>query len=976
MDMAMLDRKLTGNLYYDDSAEHRAVRMAYATDASVYQEQPVAVAIPRNKTDLQTLVAFCYEHQLPLIPRTAGTSLAGQVVGGGLVIDLSRHFNQILEINTTEKWVRVEPGIERDVLNELLRPYGLFFGPETSTSNRAMIGGMIGNNSCGLHSMVWGAARDHVMELELILSNGEQAHLRNLSPEELHEKRQTNTLEGEIYRGVHSLLADATNQQAIIEGYPSPNVKRRNSGYALDALLNTQPYLGNEPFNLCTLLAGSEGTLGLITEAKLNLLDLPPQEKALVCVHCSSLQESLLVNLVALQHPAMASELVDDLILSFTKDHPEQQKNRFFVTGEPAAILMVEFMHHDAPGVVQQAAAFIQALQTANLGYAYPLLTGSDVDSAWNLRKAGLGLLRNIQGNAQPVNLIEDCAVAPDDLPAYIADLQALLASMNLTASYYAHAGAGELHVEPLINLKAEDGRKQFRALLTATAALVKKYRGSLSGEHGDGRLRGEFIPFMMGDRCYTLCKNIKSLFDPNGIFNPGKVTNAPPMDSFFRSGINPPTAKRPTYFNFEKEGGILTLAEKCSGSGDCRKTHFAGGTMCPSYMATRFEKDTTRARANILRQFLAQDQTVHAFDHEEIHEAMDLCLSCKGCKAECPSSVDVSKLKAEFLQQNYDIHGVPISARLIGEFPTLSALVSTFPRLYNWSMRNSVVSTSIRKLMHFADQRSLPLMHRFTLKHWFEKKFKPSGAASNPQKRVYFFCDEFSNYNDVEIGIKCIQLLDRLGYQVVIPAHIESGRTHLSKGLVKRAKQIAAKNIELLEPILDDPYPIIGLEPSAILGFRDEYPALLAEHQQASAEKLAKKSVLIEEFLTAEKIKGTISAANFVDIPRAILVHAHCHQKALTQVSTLMEALSLPANYSATLLNSGCCGMAGSFGYDKKHYDVSMQIGELVLFPAVRSQQASTIIAASGTSCRHQIKDGTSRTALHPVEILFDALK
>lgn len=976
MNLAMLSRNLTGSLYFDDSAEHRAVRMAYATDASVYQEQPVAVAIPRNKKDLQTLVAFCDEHKLPLIPRTAGTSLAGQVVGSGLVVDLSRHFNQILEINTTEKWVRVEPGIERDVLNELLRPYGLFFGPETSTSNRAMIGGMIGNNSCGLHSMVWGAARDHVIELELILSNGEQVHLHNLNQEELEEKRRVDSLEGAIYRGVHSLLADASNQQAIIEGYPAPNVKRRNSGYALDALVYTRPYLGSAPFNLCKLLAGSEGTLGLITEAKLNLLDLPPREKVLVCVHCSSLKESLLVNLVALQHPAMASELVDELILSFTKDHPEQQKNRFFVTREPAAILMVEFMHHDGPEAVQQATAFIQALQAANLGYAYPLLTGSDVDSAWNLRKAGLGLLRNIQGNAQPVNLIEDCAVAPEDLPAYIEDLQALLAAMNLTASYYAHAGAGELHVEPLINLKAEDGRKQFRALLTATAALVKKYRGSLSGEHGDGRLRGEFIPFMMGDRCYTLCKEIKALFDPNGIFNPGKVTNAPPMDSFFRTETNTPTATRSTYFNFEKEGGILSLAEKCSGSGDCRKTHYAGGTMCPSYMATRFEKDTTRARANILRQFLAQDQSVHAFDHEEIHEAMDLCLSCKGCKAECPSSVDVSKLKAEFLQQNYDIHGVPLNARLIGEFPTLSGVASTLPRLYNWSMRNRVISKPIRKLMNFADERSFPLMHRFTLKHWFEKKFKPSGAALQQQKRVYFFCDEFTNYNDVEIGIKCIQLLDRLGYQVVIPAHIESGRTHLSKGLVKRAKQVAAKNMKLLAPIIDDPYPIIGLEPSAILSFRDEYPALLAASEQAAAEKLAKKSLLIEEFLAAEKIKGNIGAADFVNTHRSILVHAHCHQKALTQVSTLMTALSLPANYSATLLNSGCCGMAGSFGYDKKHYDVSMQIGELVLFPAVRSQQASTIIAASGTSCRHQIKDGTTRTALHPVEILFDALK
>lgn len=968
-----LQASLSGDLYFDDSSEHRAVRMAYATDASVYQELPIAVALPSEEADLVKLVTFCRDAELPMIPRTAGTSLAGQVVGNGLVIDLSRYMNALLEVNKEEKWVRVQPGIERDVLNELLLPYGLFFGPETSTSNRAMIGGMIGNNSCGLHSMVWGATRDHVLELKVILSNGDEALIGALDTAGLEAKLAHPGMEGNIYRAMHQLLADEANQAAIKEGYPAEKVVRRNSGYALDALLDSTPYGGNAAFNLCRLIAGSEGTLAMITEAKLNLLELPPVEKGLVCVHCSSLKESLLVNLVAIKHGCYASELVDDVILSFTKNHREQQKNRFFIEGDPAALLMIEFMEQEVEQMKAKAAAFIDELKFLQLGYAYPLLTGSSINKAWDLRKAGLGLLRNIQGDAQPVNLIEDCAVAPEDLPNYIEDLQELLRSMNLKASYYAHAGAGELHVEPLINLKSEEGRVQFRELLARTAAIVKKYKGSLSGEHGDGRLRGEFIPFMMGDRCYELCKETKKIFDPKQLFNPGKITDAPPMDAAFRMPAKPAATKVATHFNFDREGGILALAEKCSGSGDCRKTHRAGGTMCPSYMATRFEKDTTRARANVLRQFLTTDTSAKAFDHEEIHAAMDLCLSCKGCKAECPSSVDVSKLKAEFLQQYYELHGVPLKARLIGEFPALTALASKFPGVYNWSMKQGIFSKSLKKILHMSEHRELPALYKFTLKEWAGKRV--TMEAKEAGRRVYFFCDEFTNYNDVETGIKCIELLERLGYEVILPKHIESGRTHLSKGLVKRAKEIATKNVQLLEPILADDYPIIGLEPSAILSFRDEYLDLVPASLLEQAKKLAAKSFLVEEFLAREAASGRIGPAQFHSDKKEIIVHGHCHQKALSSVSYVMEILSIPANYVATAVNSGCCGMAGSFGYDKEHYEVSMQIGELVLFPAVRKQSANTLIAASGTSCRHQIKDGTGRVAMHPVEILYDAL-
>lgn len=970
-----IKQQLAGDFYFGEDSLSKTILMAYATDASVYQEHPLAVALPKNKEDIRLLVKMSHACNIPLIPRTAGTSLAGQVVGTGLVVDTSRYMNTMLEVNTEEKWVRVQPGVERDVLNEWLLPYKLFFGPETSTSNRAMIGGMIGNNSCGLHSMVWGATRDNLLSVNAMLTNGDEVVFEALEGTALQDKLRQDNLEGNIYRSIHALLSDQHNQQAIHEGYPAPSVKRRNTGYALDALLDTQPYGGKAPFNMSRLIAGSEGTLAFITEAKLKLMDLPPEHNALVCVHCSSLKESLLVNLVAVKHPATAAELVDDVIMNFTKEHPEHQLNRFFVKGEPAAILMVEFMCSTEDMLLAQTSAFINEIKAGGLGYAYPVLRGAEINKAWNLRKAGLGLLRNIKGDAQPVNLIEDCAVAPEHLPDYIEEVQGILRDMKLQASYYAHAGAGEIHVEPIINLKSPEGRIAFRAVLAKTTALVKKYKGSLSGEHGDGRLRGEFIPFMLGEKCYELCKQVKQIYDPANLFNPGKIVDTPPMDAFFRYKEEAKGPAIKTHFDFSREGGILHLAEKCSGSGDCRKTHFAGGTMCPSYMATRFEKDTTRARANVLRQFLAQDNTPKAFDHEEIHHAMDLCLSCKGCKTECPSSVDVSKLKAEFLQQYYDIHGVPVNARLIAEFPRLSKLAALAPGLYNFVFSNKFLSGIMKGMMHMAPERDVPAMHPFTLKSWYNK-FKREQQGKQFFSKVYFFCDEFTNYNDVNIGIRCISLLTALGYEVIIPEHIESGRTHLSKGLVKRAKEIAKKNIELLSFIADGDYPLIGLEPSAILTFRDEYIDLVPEELRAKTQSLSHKVMLFEEFVATEIDKGNIRKESFKTDKRKVVIHGHCHQKALSSVSFIKKVLSWPANYEATVIASGCCGMAGSFGFDKDHYATSMKIGELVLFPAVRSQSEEVIIAAPGTSCRHQIMDGTKREALHPAEVLYEALK
>lgn len=961
-----------GELYYDNSTVHEALRRVYSTDASVYQEKPLAVAIPKTKEDIKKLIRFANEQRLSLIPRAAGTSLAGQVVGNGIVVDISKYFTQILEINQEESWVRVQPGVIRDDLNAVLKPYGLMFGPETSTASRAMIGGMIGNNSCGLHSIVWGDTRGNLLEAKVLLSNGDEIELKALNKQQVQEKANQNNLEGVIYKGIHELVNQPENIEAIKKGYPKKTLTRRNTGYALDFLI---PEEGKETFNLCELLAGSEGTLAFVTEAKLKLLPLPPKEEALVCVHFNSLAESLLANIIILKHHPMASELVDKYIMDFTKGHPVYQHNRFFIEGEPEALLMVEFFADTEQEVEAKTSALIADLKAAGLGYAYPIVKGSkQTKLAWDVRKAGLGLIRNLPGDTQPVNLIEDCAVSPEDLPAYVEDLQEVLNRYHLHASYYAHAGAGELHIEPMINLKTSEGKEVFRQVLKETAQLVKKYNGSLSGEHGDGRLRGEFIKDVLGKEVYALLKDVKNLFDAVGIFNANKIVNTPPMNEFLRYKADQKIKPIKTIFDFSKSENILRLTEKCSGSGDCRKTHVTGGTMCPSYMATRQEKDTTRARANILRQFLTNSTQENPFNHKEIKEVMDLCLSCKGCKSECPSSVDVAKLKAEFLQHYYDANGVPFRARMIANFTKTQQLATLFPSLYNALITNSFTSKLIKKTVGFATDRSLPKVGKTTLRSW-KKKHDKEVVAQPKNRKVYLFCDEFTNYNDVEIGITTVKLLEKLGYEVVIPQHEESGRTYLSKGLLRDAKKLANQNVSLLAELISEETPLLGIEPSALLTFRDEYPELVDEHLVEKAKHLAKNAFLVEEFLLQEFEAKRINASSFTQKSQLVKLHGHCYQKSLNALTPTEKMLALPQNYTVELIPSGCCGMAGSFGYEADHYEVSMKVGELVLLPEVRKQAVDTIIAAAGTSCRHQIKDGTQRIAQHPVEILWEAL-
>src|SRR5579871_6368829 len=967
--LGQLASQLEGEFYFDD-----AIRTLYATDASAYREMPLAVAIPKSVDDIRKLIAFAHHHKTSLIPRTAGTSLAGQVVGNGIVVDVSKNFTNIIELNKEEKWVRVEPGVIRDELNMFLKPHGFMFGPETSTANRAMIGGMVGNNSCGSNSIIYRSTREHLLEVKAILSDGSEAEFKSLSIDEFHHKCEGNNLEANIYKTIRSLLSNYDNQTEIRKEYPKKSVERRNTGYAIDVLLDTAPFTaGEKDFNFCKLIAGSEGTLAFITEIKLNVVPLPPKEIGLMCVHFNTIDESLRANLIALKYNPSASELIDHYILECTKGNIEQSKNRFFVQGNPGAILVIEYARNSREEIAEITKNVEAEMRAAGLGYHYPVLYGDDTKKIWALRKAGLGLLGNMPGSDKAVPVIEDTAVDVNDLPQYIREFNEILKSYGLHSVHYAHAGSGEIHLRPILNLKTEEGNKLFRKVAEEIAALVKKYNGSLSGEHGDGRLRGEFIERMIGKKNYGLLKEIKKSWDPENIFNPGKIVDTPPMNTMLRFMPGQKTPEFKTIFRFYDQD-ILQHAEQCNGSGDCRKTQLSGGTMCPSFMATRNEKDTTRARANILREFLTRSTKPNRYDHQEIYEVMDLCLSCKGCKSECPSNVDVAKLKAEFMQHYYDANGVPFRSKLIANFSTSAKLGAMMPGMYNFFVKNSFSGNIIKKISGFATERSMPTMYKTTLRSWFNMH-KETRNKVQGSRMVYLFCDEFTNYNDTEIGITAILLLEKLGYEVVIPNHEESARTWLSKGLIRDAKKIINKNISLLAPLINEQAPLIGIEPSAILTFRDEYIDLADEENFEAAKKLSKNVFLIDEFIATEIDKGNIKKEQFTKEKKSIQLHGHCQQKALSSVAPSVKLLSLPENYSVSTIPSGCCGMAGSFGYEKEHYDLSMKIGELVLFPAVRKQADDVIIAAPGTSCRHQIKDGTSRKALHPVEVLYDAL-
>lgn len=967
-----LKQSLDGNIEFDS-----LTRKLYSTDASVYQQLPTAVAFPESADDIQRLIEFANANDISLVPRTAGTSLAGQVVGSGIIVDVGKHFTTIGDIDLENRTVVVQPGVVRDELNLKLAPHGLMFGPETSTSNRAMIGGMLGNNSCGSNSIVYGTTRDQTIEVTGFLSDGSEATFGPLSKTEFEQKCELQSLEGKIYRAIAATLGPDANRQLISEQFPKPTIHRRNTGYAIDALMHCNAFdtESNSPLNVCKLIAGSEGTLFFATSIKLQLHPLPPKENILLCVHFTSVDEALRANIIAMQHPVHASELIDQLVLQGAARNIGQRENLKFVEGDPGAILVLS-LRGDTRDEIDRLSSTIQnQLTEAGLGYAFPVLSGDDIKRIWDLRKAGLGVVANVRGDAKPVAVIEDTAVSIEDLPAYIQDIdQLLLEKHDCQCVYYAHAGSGEIHMRPVIDLKKPDGVKLFRNIATDVAALVRKYNGSLSGEHGDGLARSEFIESMIGPECYDLLREIKTAFDPKGIFNPGKIVDPEPMDRALRFEGRPDTRNLETVFDFDNTLGLQRAAEMCSGSGDCRKTAAIGGTMCPSFMATRNERDTTRARANILRHVIADSgDTPNPLANAEIRDAMDLCLSCKGCKSECPSNVDVGKMKAEFLQAWQDKHGVSRRTKLIANIDRLNRLGAKFRWLSNFMASNAVTGWLLKKSAGFATKRSLPTFSPISLRSWF-RKHTPHTNAGNKGK-VLFFCDEFTNFNESHVGIAAIEVLERLGWTVEMPQHLESGRASLSKGLLRKARDIASANVRTLAPIVNDDCPLISIEPSAILSFRDEYIDLLRGAEKESAKQLAKNCLTFEEFFRREVEARNITSEHFTSESKTIRLHGHCHEKSLIGLVPAIRTLQLPENYRVRLIPSGCCGMAGSFGYESEHYEVSMKIGELVLFPTVRSEPDDSLIAATGTSCRHQIKDGTDKRAFHPAEILRQAL-
>ncbi|WP_299008863.1 FAD-binding and (Fe-S)-binding domain-containing protein [uncultured Tenacibaculum sp.] len=951
---------LTGELFFDDL--HKNI---YATDASVYRKIPLAVAYPKNIEDIQLLIDFATKNNITLIPRTAGTSLAGQCVGDGIVVDVSKHFTNILAFDEINKTITVEPGIIRDDLNRFLKPFGLFFGPNTSTSNRCMIGGMVGNNSSGSTSIRYGVTRDKVIAIQGLLSDGSEVTFSEITSTEFNQKKIENSLEGNIYRAIYTELSQEAVQQEIKKEFPKESIHRRNTGYAVDEFLTSDLFGGTQPtINPAKFLSGSEGTLVFSTAITVQLDDLPPTQSIMVCPHFTSVNESLKATVTTMKHTLYACELMDKVILDCTKNNREQAKNRFFLQGDPEAVLMLEVSADTIEEAEILADKLIKDLKENDFGYHYPKVYGEDIAKVHQLRKAGLGLLGNIVGDDKAVACIEDTAVALEDLPTYIEEFTKIMDKYQQRAVYYAHAGAGELHLRPILNLKKKEDVVLFRKITTETAELVKKYQGSFSGEHGDGIVRAEFIPLMIGDNNYQLLRKIKKAFDPNNVFNKGKITDAFPMDQSLRYEIDRNEPEIETIQDFSDSEGILKLAEKCNGSGDCRKSPEAGGTLCPSYRATRNEKETTRARANTLREVLTNNTAKNKFDSKELKDILDLCLSCKACASECPSNVDIASMKAEFLYQYQETNGYSFRSKLFANNAKYNKLGSKFPVLTNFFTN----TTLAKKVMGVATERSVPKLAKQPLSTWLKKH-----QSTNSTKTIYLFNDEFTNYYDAEIGKDAVVVLEKLGYEVKTINHEESGRSYISKGFLKEAKEIANKNVNTFKELISEETPLIGIEPSAILTFRDEYLRLTDD--KIAAKKLAENCYTIEEFLAKEHTKGSIDTTKFSNETKELKIHGHCHQKALSSTHASFSILNIPKNYKVTIMNTGCCGMAGSFGYEKEHYKVSMQVGEDTLFPKVRNCSVDTEIVAAGTSCRHQIYDGTKRLAKHPVTILREAL-
>lgn len=917
-------------------------RIAYATDASAYRELPQGVAYPKNEAEIVELLHLARQRHTCLIPRAGGTSIAGQVVGNGIVVDISRHFNHILKVDTAQRYAWVEPGVVRDELNIFLKPYGLFFSPETSTSNRCCIGGMVGNNSCGTHSLIYGSTRHHVLQIQGVLSDG--SHFDTAV-------RGASELEQSIYNQLENWRNDQVIRQLITDNFPDATLCRRSCGYAIDEALDG---------DLCKLICGSEGTLCFITAIKVSLDPLPPKEQTVLCVHCDSLQKSYHANLVALRHHPVAVELMDGKILDLCRDNHTQDKNRFFIQGEPAALIIAEFYGNNQE---QEADALEEELLEQGLAYHCSRVFDEDISRVWALRKAGLGVLTGVKSNSKPIGVIEDTAVSPERLPQYLDDFRQMLQRLGLSCVYYGHIGTGELHLRPILDIKQSKDRKLFRQIAEETAKLVKKHHGSLSGEHGDGRLRGEFLPIMYGNEIYELMRQVKQCWDPDGVFNRNKIVDVPPMDECLRYDVNQQYLCR--------DYDLMCRIEQCNGAGDCRKSNTVGGTMCPTFKQSGDELLSTRARANVLREVLTRGLPDNEDSSTALREVLYSCLACKGCKGECPSNVDMTRIRAEVLQLLYDRHGTPLRSWIVARMAMVEKMGQFIRPLYNYMATTRWSSSLIKHIVSFAPERDIP-----PLTQSIHRQKHPAGTPPF-HHTLYLFADEFTNNQESSIGNSFIALMTALGYRVIIPKTVESGRAAISKGCLHLASRYARKNVNRLHCIISDDTPLVGIEPSCILSFRDEYPDLVPTKMRKEAEFLGSHCLLYDEFIMREVARGHITSEQFRSDAVNIWLHGHCHQKALVGIEQTAAMLRLLKGCQLHIIPSSCCGMAGSFGYEKEHYKTSIAIGEMLLFPTVRKAMngadgiTPTLIAAPGTSCRQQILDGTGIHAVHPIEIL-----
>jgi FAD/FMN-containing dehydrogenase/Fe-S oxidoreductase len=943
-----LATEITGEIRFDTVS-----RALYATDASVYQIEPIGVVIPRSRNDLIRLVAICAEFRCPITMRGGGTSQAGQAIGPGLVVDTSKYLTTILDLNVAERWARVEPGLVLDELNAQLRPHGLRFAPDVSTASRATIGGMMANNSSGARSVLYGKTIDHVLEQEVVLSNGSVVHFAAVDGVTLAGKRAERSLEGECYRVVSDLAA--RHRDEIERRFP--RVLRRVGGYNLDEFVTP-----DRPFNLAKLMVGSEGTLGVVLSAKVNLVPLPTA-KAVMAIQFASLLESLAATPLILRHGPSAVEVMDKSILDYTRHSAVLEAlRRSFIEGDPAALLCVEFYADRSEDLPPRLAALERDLRAHQFGYAYHhALDPAAQARIWSLREAGLGLSMAMKEDAKSLSFVEDTAVAPERLRDYIERFLAIVQRHGTTAGVYAHASVGCLHVRPVINLKTEAGVRRFEAIANDVSDLVLEFGGALSGEHGDGLVRSPFMEKMFGAELYGAFRTIKRTFDPHGIFNPGKIVDAPPLTANLRFGPTYVTRSVPTYFEYP-EGSFAGAVEMCSGLGACRKT--LDGTMCPSYMATREEQHATRGRANVLRLTIAGRLGEAGLGDAAVYDTLDLCLECRACKAECPVGVDVARFKSEFLADYWRRHGTPLHARALGRARRAAEWGSRLAPLSNWILNSRLGRRINARVLGIDPRRALPEFKTRTLARAVRNR-----AAATPD--VLLFNDTFTNHYDPEIGLAALDVLSAAGFRPALARNRCCGRPQISKGLLGEARAMAARNADLLLADAEAGRPLIFCEPSCLSAVRDDAPALLRGEARRKAEAVATHSVLFEEFLAARPPRLALTPG-----PTSILLHGHCHQKSMSLVGPAKALLSTIPNTTVVDLDAGCCGMAGSFGYAREHYDVSRAIGERKLFPAVRQKPAGAVVVAAGTSCRHQIADFTGESAVHPAVLLAGLLE